>query len=614
MKQLQGITVKGKGLVVIEDNPLGRGGEGSVFSVSSHSIPGLPDSSELVAKIYHDPKQGSRFEKVQAMVSNKPDSDSLAWPLAFLGNAQGFQGYVMRKLDSSEFRQWAELSNSKDRRASSPDFDVRYAMTASRNLAVAIASAHHVNAVVGDVNESNIFVGADASVLIVDTDSAQIKDKSGRIYPCTVGKPEYTAAELTHGRFEDHVRTAESDIFAFSVAVFQMLTGGGHPMAAVFEGKGDPPATVDKIRKGITPSLSSHRGFKAVPSIASEAIPSRLKSIMLRSLSPEPHHRISLETWVAAFDDVIAHLRQCDNEKLHWYDERDAKSCPLCKRKKEGKIDPWTNDSPVAAQAKLPPVGFKDAKKAPVKAPRARPAPPMNGSTTAPAPHAPSPHHAAPSRQHGAPAPQSSYSGSHSVPQQASRPVIPEKIKGRMVVHYADGTYGPRPDLSRLIQSNPKIAMQAVKVETPSLMRFWWGAKNAVANQTGIWIGLTLALILSASWYFIVPMLPLDNYVSSDIAMTILHYYSIVALVLGAIFSIGFAVSCYRDRKKKIKDHGSLAAFKEDNVVLTVLRFLPVPIVWGLIAVVVFIVGSATWLLMTFLGTLLEQNNNGVRR
>ena len=87
-----------------------------------------------------------------------------------------------------------------------------------------------------------------------------------------------------------------------------MITGGGHPMDAVYEGKGDPPSTVDKIRKGIMPSLASTRSFKPVPRVASEAIPLRIKSVMAKSLSPDPAQRVDIDTWTHVFDDVIEHL------------------------------------------------------------------------------------------------------------------------------------------------------------------------------------------------------------------------------------------------------------------------------------------------------------------
>src|SRR5699024_5867863 len=76
---------------------------------------------------------------------------------------------------------------------------------------------------VGDVNESNILVASDARVMIIDTDSAQIKDPSGKVYKCLVGKPEYTAPEISHGSLKDHTRTFETDILHIQLQSFKCL-------------------------------------------------------------------------------------------------------------------------------------------------------------------------------------------------------------------------------------------------------------------------------------------------------------------------------------------------------------------------------------------------------
>ena len=608
MKQLQAIAISGKGTLSIDDSPLGKGGEGSVYSVVSHQVPGLDDAKDLVAKIYHNPKEGNRFEKVQAMVQSKPDSEAFAWPVAILGNAQGFQGYLMKKLDSSGFRQWADLSNSRDRRRSAPDFDLKYAITACRNLGVAITSAHHAKAIIGDVNESNIFVGTDASVLIVDTDSAQIEDKKGNIYPCTVGKPEYTAAELSHGSFKDSKRTEETDIFAFAVACFQMITGGGHPMDAVYEGKGDPPSTVDKIRKGIMPSLASTRSFKPVPRVASEAIPLRIKSVMAKSLSPDPAQRVDIDTWTHVFDDVIEHLVQCKKNSLHWYDERDAKKCPLCKRISEGKNDPWTNESidkpkpAIKPQSTLPPVGFKTAAAAPVKAPRASVAP--TPQQMPPMPPMPSPMPAQPTQRSATNASMPARRGSR--PMQMEETKIPKLIKGKYVVHYADGTYGPRPPLSRLFQSNPKIAVKAIKEETIPGIGFWWFGDNNVPHRNGLIVGLILALLISASWYFLIPMIPLENYVAPKVAEQVIYYYRIIAPAMGASASLFFFGDAIYSTRSKMKRYGNLNSFKQDSAIITLLKIVPVPIVWGPIAIVVIVISIALWALIAILEMMVD--------
>src|SRR5699024_4117339 len=281
-----------KSPIQIDSSPLGKGGEGSVYVVKNVSLPGLPDASKLVAKIYHEKDDKEREAKITAMLQSPPDSDSVAWPLASLYEDSAFIGYLMVKLSDDTFRSWAELSNAKERKDNAPDFAVNYAITASKNLAIAIQSIHNAGHCVGDVNESNILVASDARVMIIDTDSAQIKDPSGKIHKCLVGKPEYTAPEISHGSLKDHTRTFETDIFAYSIAVFQMLTGGSHPTDSVYSGSDDPPSTIHKIREGIYPGLvDTPPQFKPVPRIPVSAIPLVFKNIFKKTLSVNPEDR-----------------------------------------------------------------------------------------------------------------------------------------------------------------------------------------------------------------------------------------------------------------------------------------------------------------------------------
>ena len=55
MTQLIGRTTNGTAPVVISETALGKGGEGSVYTVTSHDLTDLPAASTLVAKIYHAP-------------------------------------------------------------------------------------------------------------------------------------------------------------------------------------------------------------------------------------------------------------------------------------------------------------------------------------------------------------------------------------------------------------------------------------------------------------------------------------------------------------------------------------------------------------------------------
>lgn len=342
MTTLQGRTNDASGQVIIEKEPLGKGGEGSVYSVTSHGLKGLLPADQLVAKIYHSPNEGDRKAKVIAMVKSPPDSDALAWPLAVLLNSSGsFVGYLMVKLPMERYRMWASFTQGAERKRTSENFDVRYAVTAAMNLAIALDAVHEAGHYVGDVNESNIFIGSDASVFLVDTDSAQIDDGKGGIFPCLVGKPEYTAAELSRGALKDQARTEATDTFAFGVAVYQLLQNGAHPTDGVFKGSGEPPSVVERIREGVLPNLHKERNYKPVDRVPTSGLPKRMVPLFEKMLSPEPKARPSVDEVITALEDVHDHLQQCTKVKQHWFDKRD-RSCGWCAHVAKGQVDPWT--------------------------------------------------------------------------------------------------------------------------------------------------------------------------------------------------------------------------------------------------------------------------------
>lgn len=155
-KQLIALTTTGSGKVEIDSDVLGTGGEGSVYSIVSGNVAELPPS-ELVAKLYHDPSEGSRATKLKAMLKSPPHNDSVAWPLAILITPdKKFVGYVMKKLASHNFRAWSELAHAAQRRETASSFDVKYAITAIYNLSAAIYSVHNAGHRIGPSNKYGI--------------------------------------------------------------------------------------------------------------------------------------------------------------------------------------------------------------------------------------------------------------------------------------------------------------------------------------------------------------------------------------------------------------------------------------------------------------------------
>jgi DNA-binding helix-hairpin-helix protein with protein kinase domain len=89
--------------------------------------------------------------------------------------------------------------------------------------------------VIGDLNESGLLASLEAIVALIDADSFQFQ-ADGRMYPCLVGKPDFTAPEL-HGKpLSGVTRIKAHDHFGLAVTIFQLLFMGRHPYAGIQPG------------------------------------------------------------------------------------------------------------------------------------------------------------------------------------------------------------------------------------------------------------------------------------------------------------------------------------------------------------------------------------------
>lgn len=597
-----GKSLAGVGAVEIADEELGKGGEGSVYLVKSHAIPDIAPASELVAKLYHSPEEGGRAGKVAAMLKSAPDSDSVAWPVAFLVSLdKKFIGYLMTKLDSSSYRSWASFAHSGDRRKTAPDFDVRYALIASQNLMLAVSSMHAAGHCVGDINESNIFVATDARVLLVDSDSAQITFE-GKQFPCLVGKPEYTAPELTHGPLKDNPRSAASDTFATAIAVYQMISGGAHPSDGKYTGADDPISVVDRIRGSVYPGLTSQAqaGFAPVPRIPVLAIPKVIRTALLQALSADPQSRLTLDVLIGVYTDVIGNLSQCKKVRSHWYDAREG-SCGWCEHNKTGAVDVW-GQSPkppsLPKQSTLPPINFQ---KQSVTTSVKRAAPTVAG------PPRPTQHPGQPPSSSSGPG--VNYASHPQAPQTPTPPTMEELKKlhktSKTILQYADGTQGPRPPLGQLFLSNPKLAFSCLKGEYPKWIRFWWPTAVPAPHLIPLLIGFLIPLAIGFLWFsnlgVFVDQLPPGGY-----QRYILEYGKWAVLgttvTMSTVFLLTGIVSSVRElRRSKLTGKAEYTPHY-----MVILAYVTNSIIYGLPFVVVVLV----YLTMLLVSALLD----GIRR
>ncbi|MFZ5830450.1 MAG: helix-hairpin-helix domain-containing protein, partial [Planctomycetota bacterium] len=214
----------GKGRRIETGIRIGAGGEGAVFEVL--------DCEQLVAKVYHHPAPPEREAKLRRMVAlGAPELASFAaWPTATLHEKPGgpVAGLLLPRVERAA--PIHELYSPASRRLKFPDADWIFLVRVARNCAAAFATLHERGIVVGDVNQGNLFVTSEAIVRLIDCDSFQVTDGEV-IYPCEVGVPHFTPAELHGQTFRSVRRTDNHDCFGLAVILFHLLFMGRHPFA-----------------------------------------------------------------------------------------------------------------------------------------------------------------------------------------------------------------------------------------------------------------------------------------------------------------------------------------------------------------------------------------------
>jgi DNA-binding helix-hairpin-helix protein with protein kinase domain len=308
---------------------LGSGGEGDVYEVPAIS-------HDLVAKIYHEPLEHNKQEKLRGMVQRCDDhlKTIAAWPTATLhvGRNGLVRGFLMPKVIGYE--PIHKLYGPAHRKQLFPKADWAFLVNTARNVAAAFDAIHAYGHVIGDVNQGNAVVAGNSVVKLIDCDSFQIA-ASGKLYLCEVGVPHFTPPELQSLKsFHGARRTVNHDNFGLAVLCFHLLFMGRHPFAGVYSGREDIPIekAIESFRFAFEKNASS-KGMSPPPnSVTMTIVPPQIASLFERAFSESGAHpdgRPKAREWVGILDYLKHNLRTCGQEPTHKYFGGLA-NCPWC--------------------------------------------------------------------------------------------------------------------------------------------------------------------------------------------------------------------------------------------------------------------------------------------
>ncbi len=316
---------------------LARAGEGTIYEVAGRG--------DLVAKVFHPELKSLPVKraKVNAMTASVPTGAVqpdgfvvLTWPLHTVSGDDGTTGYVMHRIDTSNSVEIHTISNPADRMnplPSAPQWTRNatwsHLVNVAANLCLAVQTAHGVDAVIGDFQERNILVNDTTRVTLVDCDSMQFTDRAGHQFLCAVGRPEFTAPELTGIDLATTPRENPSDLFSLAVHIHLLLMAGNHPfLRGQWTGPGDQPDAMTLAKSGwwaggpgsplLTHPLAPPPSF----------LPDHIQRLFVRAFTDGAHTPAARPTaaeWRAALQDIT--FRTCP--RGHQIPE-EADPCPWC--------------------------------------------------------------------------------------------------------------------------------------------------------------------------------------------------------------------------------------------------------------------------------------------
>jgi DNA-binding helix-hairpin-helix protein with protein kinase domain len=323
-----------RGNLIQLGHELGRGGEGAVYET-----PGAP---EFVAKIYLSPPDVNKQLKLTFM-TQVADASLLkyaAWPQDTLHEHKDgpVVGFLMAKITGRDPVHM--VYGPKLRRQQRPNVGWDFLLYVARNTAAAFDTLHSHGHVLGDVNQGNVMVGGDSQVVLIDSDSYQIRAKD-TVHLCEVGVSHFTPPELQSlSSFKGVTRTSNHDNFGLALLIFHLLFGGRHPYSGVplCKGVGDALETDIKELRYAYAQDAQKRGIGPPPgSISLSMVPDSMEAMFHQAFTERGANadRPAASQWVQALDAQRQNLKKCAFSRTHIFPSH-LSACPWCALEQKG--------------------------------------------------------------------------------------------------------------------------------------------------------------------------------------------------------------------------------------------------------------------------------------
>lgn len=315
---------------------IGGGGEGEIYEADD----------KRVVKVYKKAEPWTT-RKLKCMLRHVPPNPTqglnhlaYTWPVELLLNENGgCVGFVMPRLRG--FAPLVDLYTAITRRTKAPEVTYKHLINIAVNLCSAFEALHANGYVVGDVNQTNVFVSPAALPTLIDTDSFQVRDPDdGTVFRCRVMKPDFTPRELLGENLRQVDRSPSADLFGLAVLVYHLLMEGAHPFAGKYLGTGMPPSTEENIRQGDFPHAARRKG-KLAPKPGAppfEILAPEVQRLFIRCFEDgheDPLSRPTAQEWKNALMKVLRGLRACPSNPRHFYSSHLAGNCAWCERQKQ---------------------------------------------------------------------------------------------------------------------------------------------------------------------------------------------------------------------------------------------------------------------------------------